>query len=606
MTGVPVRVPDPRPTADSPQQDPPTGAGAPAPTRRSRFDRTALLLLPVLAFYALTLAYPVVRLATQSLPAGDPFRHYRTLLTESLYLEALGRTFVYAAVAMLGALVIGYPLAYLMSHGPRLVRATVTTLVVIPFFVALLVRTFGWMTIFARNGPVNTVLLKLGVVDEPLQLMYTQQAVLIGMIAVLLPYMVLPLYTVMRRIDPRLTQAANGLGAGGPAAFAFVFLPLSMPGVLAGCVLVFMLGLGFFITPDLLGGSGEQVYPVLLNRTLTTAVGEPAFASAMSMVLLVAAFVVLLAVSRVVPIGSIWRPENAAVSRRGGGALDAGWRSATVLARVGRLPSAVYRLPGHLLAGLGLALCLVPMLAAVLMSFQRSTFAAFPSTDLTTNWYQEFLADSRWVDAFLTSIRLGVVVAVLVTVLSTLAALALVRGTFPGKDLIMGLIATPLIIPSVALAFGLYLVLFNLRLDGSFTGLVIGHAIPAVPLVTLILVANLRAFDYRLEQAARGLGASPVRAFLTVTFPVLRPGFLVAAFFGFLTSFDELVFTISLAGTGLRTLPLRLWEDLHVRFSPILAVVSVAEMLVVITVLGVVALMLRLRQRRTGMKGSIL
>lgn len=566
----------------------------------------AWLLLPLLVFYAGTLAYPVIRLVTQSMPDGDPLRHYQTLLTESLYLEALVRTFAYATVATLGALAIGYPLAYLMSHGPRLTRAVVTTLIVIPFFVALLVRTFGWMTILARNGPVNNALLGLGLIDEPIQLMYTQQAVLVGMVAVLLPYMVLPLYTVMRRIDHRLTQAANGLGAGGPAAFAFVFLPLSMPGVLAGCVLVFMLGLGFFITPDLLGGSGEQVYPVLLNRTLTTAVGEPAFASAMSVVLLFASFVVLVVVSRIVPIGSIWRPENIAPPRRSNRPLDTGWRSVGVLMWLGRLPGVVYRAPGNVLAGIGLALCLVPMLAAVLMSFQRSTFAAFPSTDLTTQWYREFLSDARWVDAFVTSLQLGAVVAVVVTILSTLAAVALVRGTFPGKDLIMGLIATPLIIPSVALAFGLYLVLFNLRLDGTFAGLVIGHSIPAVPLVTLILVANLRAFDYRLEQAARGLGASPLRAFLTVTLPVLRPGFLVAAFFGFLTSFDELVFTLTLAGTQIRTLPLRLWEDLHVRFSPILAVVSVAEMIVVITVLGVVAAMLRLRQRRTGMKGSIL
>ncbi|WP_326553170.1 ABC transporter permease subunit [Micromonospora sp. NBC_01813] len=606
MTSTPVRdsaashaVPDP--TTERPPSATPTRA-----PRRTRVDRMAWLLLPLLVFYAGTLAYPVIRLVTQSMPDGDPLRHYQTLLTESLYLEALVRTFAYATVATLGALAIGYPLAYLMSHGPRLTRAVVTTLIVIPFFVALLVRTFGWMTILARNGPVNNALLGLGLIDEPIQLMYTQQAVLVGMVAVLLPYMVLPLYTVMRRIDHRLTQAANGLGAGGPAAFAFVFLPLSMPGVLAGCVLVFMLGLGFFITPDLLGGSGEQVYPVLLNRTLTTAVGEPAFASAMSVVLLFASFVVLVVVSRIVPIGSIWRPENIAPPRRSNRPLDTGWRSVGVLMWLGRLPGVVYRAPGNVLAGIGLALCLVPMLAAVLMSFQRSTFAAFPSTDLTTQWYREFLSDARWVDAFVTSLQLGAVVAVVVTILSTLAAVALVRGTFPGKDLIMGLIATPLIIPSVALAFGLYLVLFNLRLDGTFAGLVIGHSIPAVPLVTLILVANLRAFDYRLEQAARGLGASPLRAFLTVTLPVLRPGFLVAAFFGFLTSFDELVFTLTLAGTQIRTLPLRLWEDLHVRFSPILAVVSVAEMIVVITVLGVVAAMLRLRQRRTGMKGSIL
>src|SRR5699024_9833102 len=113
------------------------------------------------------------------------------------------------------------------------------------------------------------------------------------------PFMVLPLTTVMRGIDDRLGQAARGLGASPPATFLYVFLPLSMPGVLAGSMLMFMLGLGFFITPDLLGGSGNQVYPVLLNRQLQSNLGEPAFASAMSVVLLITALVVILLASRV-------------------------------------------------------------------------------------------------------------------------------------------------------------------------------------------------------------------------------------------------------------------------------------------------------------------
>ena len=161
-------------------------------------------------------------------------------------------------------------------------------------------------------------------------------------------------------------------------------------------------------------------------------------------------------------------------------------------------------------------------------------------------------------------------------------------------------------IPHVALAFGLYLVLFQFRLDGTFWGVALGHSIPAIPLVTIILISNLASFDGRLEQAARGLGASPIKAFLKVTFPILRPGFLVAAFFGFLVSLDELVFTLSLAGTQIRTLPIRLWEDLHLSLSPMLAVVSVIEMIIVIAVLGASGGLLRGRRIRAGMESRII
>ena len=263
-------------------------------------------------------------------------------------------------------------------------------------------------------------------------------------------------------------------------------------------------------------------------------------------------------------------------------------------------------MPGIFLASVAVFISFVPILVAVVFSFARSIFLPFPPTEFTFKWYLEFASSARWFDAITTSLVLGVVVAVLVTIISALTALAMVRGRFPGKNMVMSFILSPLIIPHVVLAVGLWHLFFVLRLSGTFWGVAIAHMIPAIPLTTIVIAANLQTFDKTLEQVARGLGASPVRSFVSITVPILRPGFLVGAFFGFLVSLDELVFTLFLAGYRLRTLPLRLWEDLHVRLDPVLAVVSVVEVLLVLLVLGSVVLVLRSRQRRTGASTALI
>ena len=248
--------------------------------------RVEYLVIPVLAFYALTLFWPALRMVLISMPEGDPFRYYRDILMSGLYQEAMLRTFLYSVISTLGTLVLGYPLAYFMVRGRTWVRLSITVLVVVPMFVALLVRTFGWMMIFSRTGPINRILLSLDVIEEPLRLMYTTFAVQVGMVAVLLPFMVLPLYATMRRIDVEILQAARGLGAPPPAVFGLVFMPLSMPGVYAGIMIVFVLSLGFYITPDLLGGSSNQVYAVLLAKAVRLNSTRPGLPAAMSTLLL--------------------------------------------------------------------------------------------------------------------------------------------------------------------------------------------------------------------------------------------------------------------------------------------------------------------------------
>ncbi len=571
--------------------------------------RVEYLIVPVLVFYALTLFWPALRMILVSMPEGDPFRYYRDILMSGLYQEAMLRTFLYSVIATLGTLVFGYPLAYFMVRGRKRIRLAITVLVVVPMFVALLVRTFGWMMIFSRTGPINRVLLALDLIEEPMRLMYTTFAVQVGMVAVLLPFMVLPLYATMRRIDPGLLQAARGLGAPPPAVFGFVFMPLSMPGVYAGVMIVFVLSLGFYITPDLLGGSSNQVYAVLLAKAVKLNSTRPGLPAAMATLLLLVTLVVLAVCTRLVSVNDlwvtetrqqVWRRRNEGRKRAGGWSRFRDGALVELALRMGKLPRWLHTLPGTLLAGLAIMLSIVPIFVALVFSFARSIFLPFPPTELTLKWYYTFAESTRWYDAITTSIALGLAVAVLVTLVSALTAIAVVRGRFPGKQWVISLILSPLIVPHLVLAVGLWHLFFVVGLSGTYPGVIIAHMIPAIPVTTIVIAADLHSFDRKLEQVARGLGASPVRAFVSVTFPILRSGFLVGGFFGFLVSLDELVFTLFLAGYSIRTLPLRLWEDLHVRLDPVLAVVSVVEVLLVLAVLAGSFAVLELRRRATG------
>ncbi len=265
---------------------------------RPRSWRLALLGLSVL-FLGVLFALPVARVILMSVDAPHfTLKYYVDFLTVPVYSQVLYLTFRIAAIVTVVCLLLGYPVAYLIASARPSVGRILLVLVLLPFWVSLLVRSYAWMVILGRAGIVNQLLLGLGVVQEPLQLMFNTLGVVVGMTHILLPFMVLPLYSVMRGIDRRLLQAASNLGASPWRAFWTVFFPLSLPGVGAGCLLVFIQSLGFFITPALLGGSGDVMIAQLIENQVRQLVNWQ-FASAQAVVLLVAAVVVLAVFNRV-------------------------------------------------------------------------------------------------------------------------------------------------------------------------------------------------------------------------------------------------------------------------------------------------------------------
>jgi len=166
------------------------------------------------------------------------------------------------------SLLLGYPLAYYIANRGGARFTLVIFCVIVPYFTSVIVRTYSWMVLLGRNGIVNQALAHLGVIDEPLPLLYNKFAIVVGMAYVLLPYMVLTLYAAMKAIDPTLLRAARALGAGGAYVFRRVYLPLSLHGVISGALIVFILSIGFFITPSLMGGPSDVMVAMLIERSV--------------------------------------------------------------------------------------------------------------------------------------------------------------------------------------------------------------------------------------------------------------------------------------------------------------------------------------------------
>ena len=250
--------------------------------------RPELLALAAIVFCIAVYALPMASLgawAFRDRAGGWTLASFVRLLGDDAYHYAFLTTFRTASITTLACLLLGYPLAYAMATaGPRL-RALLATAVMIPFWTSILARSLAWVILLGRRGVVNQWLLSAGLIDQPLSLLFNSLGVQIGMIHVLLPFMVLPIWAVLARLDPGLPLAARSLGASPARAFLHVVLPLSLPGVAAGATLVFMLAVGFYITPALLGGPDDLTIALLIEMVVRDLL-DWSFGSALSLTLL--------------------------------------------------------------------------------------------------------------------------------------------------------------------------------------------------------------------------------------------------------------------------------------------------------------------------------
>ncbi|MFK4380859.1 ABC transporter permease subunit [Bradyrhizobium sp. USDA 223] len=528
-----------------------------------------LFVLPLVGLLLLALGAPEWTLANFVRLGGSP-----------VYIKILRTTLTISVTVTILAFIIGYPIAYALTTGGRALRAFLLVAVILPYFTSVLARTFAWIVLLGRNGVVNDILSQLGLVSQPVSMLYNRVGVIIGMTHVILPLMILPMFTVMSGIDQKLLRAARANGASPLASFFTIFLPLSLPGVLAGVLLVLINCLGFYITPALLGGVSDVTITMAISSQVVDELNWN-FASALSIVLLTAVLAILWIGSHFFPIERLLgfsdqRSASIAARRE----LGSSWlmRIGAALNVLDRwLPSLGGRSIPVLACFLG-TLLLLPVLIVAYLSFSASPYFVFPVPSYSLRNYQAYFADPLWIRATFVSIRVAIMATIIATVLGSMFALGLSRGRVPGRGAIIALVLSPIILPTIVVAIATYFVLVKVGLQGTEFGLALGHAVHAIPYVVVVVVANLRDINPSYERAARSLGAGPWTTFRTIVAPIVMPAFVVAGFFAFLASFDDVVYVLFLGIGKLVTLPMRMWDGIKQDISPTISAVATLQM----------------------------
>jgi putative spermidine/putrescine transport system permease protein len=276
-----------------------------AATKSAKGLTGPILMLPVAGFLAAFFLFPVINIVYISVTEpGFGIANYLTFVREPPYLSVLGRTFFVSFVVTASCALIAYPLAYVAARLSGIAGLILVVAIALSFWTSYLVRAFAWMVIFGRNGPLSEILNWFGITNQP-QMLYTSFSMYVGLIHALVPYMMLTIYAVMSKIDRKYELAATNLGASPIVAFATVYFPLSLPGVVNGCTLVFVFCLGFYVTPELLGGSSDIMLPSMIGKQMN-ALLDWGLAGAMTTILIGSTLLILAIYNRFFGLNRLW------------------------------------------------------------------------------------------------------------------------------------------------------------------------------------------------------------------------------------------------------------------------------------------------------------
>ena len=556
------------------------------------------LAIPGILFLLVFFVYPVCSLLLLSITDPDTgqwaVKSYTRILNTDVYLRVLGITFRIAAQTACLSLIIAYPLAYWVASLPERVRNKALLLVIIPFWTSYLVKTFAWMIMLGRMGVINSILMGTELIKEPLPLLHNEFGVLVGMVHTMVPLAVMTMLPVMTSIDSRLTSAAQTLGASPSKAFWLVYFKLSLPGVTASGLLVFISSLGFFIVPAFLGGRQQT----MLAQLIITQVSELlnwSFAGALSVMMLVTTLTAVFFYDLIFGISSIAGKEGSESSHSkirifGLQLLEYISTAANILSQLSQLMLGRY-VSERLLAvfaWLIIGFLVMPTLLVIPIGFTKSDFLEFPPPGYSLRWFETYFNSALWLTATSRSFIVAFLAACLATAFGAGTALALAKSSSRWAGFIFGFFLAPMIGPRIVVAVGMFYLFARIGLVASNAGLVIGHTVLSLPFTVVTIGAILKTYDMRLDQAASTLGANRVRTLIHITLPVIKGGLIAAFLFAFITSFDELTVAIFISGGLATTLPKQMWDDMILQLNPTLAAVSTV-VLIVVTILLLIA-----------------
>lgn len=532
-----------------------------------------LLVLAALAPLAAFFVVPLLDVAVRSLtPDGTlTFSHwsmsqYKALFQDDGTRRILLNTFTIAVEATVLTVVIAFPMGMYLYQMPRGRALIILGALLLPSWSSFIVALYG-----------------LSLLLQPLGLLYTQRGTVIGMVNYLLPYMVVMLFSAMVAVDPQLFDSARSLGANWFQAFLRVFWPLVRPGLFSGALIIFIIGLAFFLTPAILGGPSDLTAAMFIQQEIQ--ILNWSSASAMGITLLFAAVMLYAIVGW---IGGLDRVTGQSLGGRRGAAAssDEPWPRAFVW---------------FLRLWMVVTVCFVfaPILALIPASLNSGAFLSLTPSHPSLSWYSQVKADTAWQTSGWLSLKVGVLAASGATFIGFAGAFTLTRILRFGKSLLRIVLVGPLIVPVILYAIAIFDLESRMRITGSILGFAIAHMTMAVPFTVTILSNAMDAVGMDAEEAARSLGASRSRALFGTTVRLILPSILSAWALAFFLSWGETVVALILAGAT-QTLPVRIFNFMQVELTPETAalgtVITLGVILVAIAAFFVV---------RTGFVGAV-
>lgn len=526
-----------------------------------------MLAFPALIFVGVFALWPMAQFLTESVygDGGFTLSEFSRLLTSETFYQVLRRTLTVALSVTAICIVLAYPTAYALAQVRGRMKLVLFGLLVLPYLTSVVVRTYAWAALLAIEGPINNVLVALGIFQEPKLLGHSDFGTFIGMVHILLPIAVLTLWSSLERIDPQQRQVALSLGATKAEGFFSVFLPQSVAGMWSAASLVYVLSLGAYVIPQTLGGTRGLLFAQLLVEQATVLLNWNV-AAAMAIVLLLAAGIPVL-------IAFMLRWLRNRSSRRDGiGGLQYAWQL-FLQPLLNAPPDWFWSLAWKITAGLIVAFLFIPELVVVVLSFGPERQITFPPAYFTLDGYISTLTNPDWMNPLKRSLWYALADALIATGLGALAAYAFARSR-PAFGRIGTLaLALPIVLPEVVIAISYFIFATRFGLAGTAYGIILGQGAAAAGIVVIILSGVMRQVDENLEYAAMGCGASRLRAVVDVVFPLVHPGLLVGFVYGYLHAFDNLVLPLFIAGRN-DTITVRMFISMQEELISAPAVIS--------------------------------
>lgn len=487
-------------------------------------------------------------------------------LLDPLYYDVLLHSLNMALLATLACLALGYPFAWFLARLPQKVRPLLLFLLIVPFWTNSLIRIYGLKIFLSTKGYLNEFLLWLGVIDTPIRIMFTPSAVIIGLVYILLPFMVMPLYSSIEKLDRPLLEAAKDLGASKLQTFIRIIIPLTMPGIIAGCLLVMLPAMGLFYVSDLMGGAKNLLIGNVIKSQFLNIRDWP-FGAATSITLTLVMGLMLLI---------YWRAAR--LLNKGGTGM------------IGRL------LRGGFMTAI-YAYLYIPIIILIVNSFNRSRFG-INWQGFTTDWYSLLMNNDSLLQAAQHSLTMAVLSATFATLIGSLTAVALYRYRFRGKPFVSGMLFVVMMSPDIVMAISLLVLFMLIGVQLGFWSLLFSHITFCLPFVVVTVYSRLKGFDVRMLEAAKDLGASEMTILRKIILPLALPAVAAGWLLSFTLSMDDVVVSSFVTGPGYEILPLKIYSMVKVGVSP--EVNALATILLVLSLVMVIASQLIARDKTQG------